>query len=64
MNYEMRVEEHSSPLVVFMHQMVPHHQNAVNMARCMTSPLDLTVQLIFAPIFAHCPKYLVVHIWH
>merc|ERR1711956_149571 len=33
MNYEMRVEEHSSPLVVFMHQMVPHRKNAVNMAR-------------------------------
>merc|ERR1712192_3553 len=33
MNYEMRVEEHSNPLVVFMHQMIPHHENAVNMAR-------------------------------
>ena len=33
MNYETRVEEHSSPLVVFMHQMIPHHENAVNMAR-------------------------------
>merc|ERR1712211_39119 len=33
MNYEMRVEEHSNPLVVFMHQMIPHHENSVNMAR-------------------------------
>jgi len=33
MNYEMRVEEHKNPLVVFMHQMIPHHENAVNMAR-------------------------------
>ena len=33
MNYEMRVEEDPNPLVVFMHQMVPHHENAVNMAR-------------------------------
>ena len=33
MNYEMRVEEHSNPLVVFMDQMIPHHENAVNMAR-------------------------------
>ena len=33
MNYEMRVEEDSNPLVVFMHQMIPHHENAVNMAR-------------------------------
>jgi len=33
MNYEMRVEEHPNPLVVFMHQMIPHHENAVNMAR-------------------------------
>lgn len=33
MNSEMRVEEHPNPLVVFMHQMIPHHKNAVNMAR-------------------------------
>jgi hypothetical protein len=33
MNYEMRVKEDSNPLVVFMHQMIPHHVNAVNMAR-------------------------------
>jgi len=33
MNYEMRVEESMNPLVVFMHQMIPHHENAVNMAR-------------------------------
>eukprot|EP00092_Neocalanus_flemingeri_P008162 GFUD01008802.1.p1 GENE.GFUD01008802.1~~GFUD01008802.1.p1 ORF type:complete len:391 (-),score=82.88 GFUD01008802.1:147-1319(-) len=33
MNYEMRVEEDSNPLVVFMDQMIPHHVNAVNMAR-------------------------------
>jgi len=33
MNYEMRVEENQNPLVVFMHQMIPHHENAVNMAR-------------------------------
>merc|ERR1719233_271891 len=33
MNYEMRVEENPNPLVVFMHQMIPHHENAVNMAR-------------------------------
>jgi len=33
MNYEMRVEEDSNPLAVFMHQMIPHHENAVNMAR-------------------------------
>ena len=33
MNYEMRVEEDENPLVVFMDQMIPHHVNAVNMAR-------------------------------
>jgi len=33
MNYEMRVEEDSNPLVVFMDQMIPHHVNAVNMAK-------------------------------
>jgi len=33
MNYEMRVEEHPDPMVVFMHQMIPHHENAVNMAK-------------------------------
>jgi len=33
MNHEMRVEQTGSPLVVFMHQMIPHHENAVNMAK-------------------------------
>merc|ERR1712058_188594 len=33
MNHEMRVEQAENPLVVFMHQMIPHHQNAVNMAK-------------------------------
>merc|ERR1719431_262229 len=33
MNYEMRVEEDKNPLVVFMDQMIPHHVNAVNMAK-------------------------------
>jgi len=33
MKYQMTVEEHHNPLVVFMHQMIPHHENAVNMAR-------------------------------
>ena len=33
MNYEMRVEEDSNPLVVFMDQMIPHNVNAVNMAK-------------------------------
>jgi len=33
MNFEMRVEEHPDPMVVFMHQMIPHHENAVNMAK-------------------------------
>ena len=33
MHYEMSVVEHENPLVTFMHQMIPHHLNAVNMAR-------------------------------
>lgn len=34
MNYEMRViEQEENPLAVFMHQMIPHHENAVNMAK-------------------------------
>ena len=33
MNYEMSTVNHPNPLVVFMHQMIPHHINAVNMAR-------------------------------
>jgi len=33
MNFEMRVEEHKNPMTVFMHQMIPHHENAVNMAK-------------------------------
>ena len=34
MRYEMATAEFdSNPLVTFMHQMIPHHQNAVNMAK-------------------------------
>jgi hypothetical protein len=33
MNSEMRVEETDNPLALFMHQMVPHHENAISMAR-------------------------------
>jgi len=40
MNFEMRVEENKNPLVVFMHQMIPHHQNAVNMARIALKHAD------------------------
>eukprot|EP00752_Nemacystus_decipiens_P006571 g5917.t1 len=37
MNYEMRIEKEaaSSNTVAFMHQMIPHHENAVNMARVL-----------------------------
>ncbi|CAM9347466.1 unnamed protein product [Sphacelaria rigidula] len=37
MNYEMRIERDSSAsnTVVFMQQMIPHHENAVNMARIL-----------------------------
>eukprot|EP00903_Cladosiphon_okamuranus_P021168 g19444.t1 len=37
MNYEMRIERESahSNTVAFMHQMIPHHENAVNMARVL-----------------------------
>ena len=33
MSYEMSVFENSNPLAVFMHEMIPHHENAVNMAK-------------------------------
>jgi len=33
MSYEMRAEASTNPLEVFMHQMIPHHENAVNMAK-------------------------------
>ncbi|CAM9751235.1 unnamed protein product, partial [Choristocarpus tenellus] len=37
MNYEMRIEQadSSSNTVAFMHQMIPHHENAVNMAKIL-----------------------------
>ncbi|CAM9857863.1 unnamed protein product, partial [Ectocarpus sp. 12 AP-2014] len=37
MNYEMRIEKEvaTSNTVAFMHQMIPHHENAVNMARVL-----------------------------
>jgi len=36
MNYEMSISNiEENPVVTFMHQMIPHHQNAVNMARIL-----------------------------
>lgn len=35
MTRSMRVTHSSSPVVTFMRQMIPHHQNAVNMARTL-----------------------------
>eukprot|EP00971_Amphidinium_carterae_P226176 4486418-Amphidinium_carterae.1 len=36
MNYEMSVfNVDANPVVTFMHQMIPHHQNAVNMAKIL-----------------------------
>jgi len=36
MNYEMRVENTvEDPVATFMHQMIPHHDNAVNMAKIL-----------------------------
>ena len=54
MNYEMRVEEHSNPLVVFMHQMIPHHENAVNMARWGGRLSDYWEINCF--LFQNCPE--------
>ena len=54
MNYEMRVEEHSNPLVVFMHQMIPHHENAVNMARWGGQLSDYWE--INCLLFQNCPE--------
>ena len=35
MHVGMRVQLHEDPLVTFIHQMIPHHQNAVNMAKTL-----------------------------
>jgi len=36
MNYEMRINNfEADPVVTFMHQMIPHHANAVNMAKIL-----------------------------
>ena len=43
MNYNMRtILSDADPIVTFIHQMIPHHQNAVNMAKAMlaTDTLD------------------------
>jgi hypothetical protein len=43
MNYHMRTVLHDAgPLATFIHQMIPHHQNAVNMAKALlaTGALD------------------------
>jgi len=42
MHTEMRVNTHESdPLTTFMHQMIPHHQNAVNMAKAILKKVPL-----------------------
>jgi hypothetical protein len=35
MQHYMRVELDENPMVAFMHQMIPHHENAVNMAKLL-----------------------------
>ena len=43
MNYHMKsILANSDPIVTFIHQMIPHHQNAVNMAKALlkTNTLD------------------------
>ena len=45
MNYNMKsILANSDPIVTFIHQMIPHHQNAVNMAKALlkTNTLDST----------------------
>ena len=40
MRYEMTTSEYvDNPLVTFMHQMIPHHQNAVNMVKIVLAEL-------------------------
>ena len=44
-NYNMKsILANSDPIVTFIHQMIPHHQNAVNMAKALlkTNTLDST----------------------
>ena len=44
MNHNMRILEVGNPIAVFMHQMIPHHVNAINMARILQKTLkDETV---------------------
>jgi hypothetical protein len=35
MQHYMRVDLHEDPMASFMHQMIPHHENAVNMAKLL-----------------------------
>ncbi|CAM9620405.1 unnamed protein product [Chrysoparadoxa australica] len=35
MNHDMRVETNADPVATWMHQMIPHHDNAVNMAKIL-----------------------------
>jgi len=42
MNYEMRVTNFEpNPIVTFIHQMIPHHVNAVNMAKILLKTTDM-----------------------
>merc|ERR1712176_262292 len=41
MNHGMTIKvQNDNPIVVFMHQMIPHHHNAVNMAKILLKELD------------------------
>ncbi|KAJ1496464.1 hypothetical protein T484DRAFT_1923549 [Baffinella frigidus] len=44
MSYNMRITHSTDPVITFMRQMIPHHQNAVNMAKILlrTYPTKLT----------------------
>ena len=47
MNYNMKsILANSDPIVTFIHQMIPHHQNAVNMAKALlkTNTLELPMR--------------------
>jgi len=45
MHHQMRTMDyklHQDPVATFMHQMIPHHMNAVNMGRLMLKTMDAT----------------------
>ena len=57
MNYEMRVEETDNTLTLFMHQMIPHHLNAIEMSKIALKVRSATPFALPQAPWSHRPAW-------